>query len=52
MFYEWASDVCEKTDSVEMKELIKKYLAKDMRQEALADQVNEVQKIIEDRLRK
>jgi hypothetical protein len=35
-----------------MKELIKKNLAKDMRQEPLADLVNDVQKIIEDSLRK
>ena len=35
-----------------MKELIKKHLAKDMKQTQLADIVNEVQKIIEDSYRK
>jgi hypothetical protein len=35
-----------------MKELIKKYLAKDMKQAQLADLANEVQKIIEDSFRK
>jgi hypothetical protein len=44
--------VCENTESTAMKELIQKNLAKDMRQAALADVVNEVQKLIEDSFRK
>ena len=52
LYYEWSKEVCEKTESAEMKELIKKHLAKDMKQAQLADIVNEVQKIIEDSYRK
>jgi hypothetical protein len=52
LFYDWAKSVCENTESTAMKELIQKNLAKDMRQAALADVVNEVQKLIEDSFRK
>ena len=52
MYYDWAKEVCSRTDSLEMQEQIKKNLAKDMKQAQLADQVNEVQKMIEESSRK
>jgi hypothetical protein len=52
LYYDWAKEVCMRVDSLEMKEQIKKNLSKDMKQPQLADQVNEVQKLIEESSRK
>lgn len=52
LYYIWAKEVCEQTESPEMKELVKKFLAKDQRQSHLEDLVNDVMKIIEDSMRR